>query len=254
MLYDRKTALHLSQIARSAGERIMAHYAGPRTARKKEDHSPVTEADIEANSLIVAALTQDFHGIPVVSEENTVQPALAGNGAAFFLVDPLDGTRSFVSGEGEFTVNIGLIKGGIPVLGVVYAPAMGVLYAGGANIGCWREQGDEEAVPIHCRPRPEREIIVTRSRSHPSARTNEFMEKFSVGEIRPASGAIKFCWVAEGSADLYPRFGQTMEWDTAAGHAILNEAGGKITDLEGNILAYAKPEFRNEGFIAWGPQ
>lgn len=236
-------------IARGAGQLLMRYFKGDYTTSAKGDKSPVTDADIASNQYIrerLVALTPD---IPVVAEEDEI--LANADQAMFWLVDPLDGTKSFVRHEPEFSVNIGLIKDRKPVLGVICAPPQDTLYFAAKGKGAFRRRAGEGAQKIHTRPKPEK-LIVTRSRSHPSAKTNEYMERFAIDSIIGMSSAVKFCLVAEGTADLYPRFGRTMEWDTAAGHAIINEAGGRIETVNGQPLLYGKPTFENPPFIAYG--
>ncbi|MBV8938556.1 MAG: 3'(2'),5'-bisphosphate nucleotidase CysQ [Alphaproteobacteria bacterium] len=241
----------LCTIARKAGERIMPYFRRAHGVRSKKDASPVTDADIAAHDTILEALAKTFPGVAVISEEDQMPPQLLRH-APFFLVDPLDGTRSFMRGEGEFSVNIGLVEDCLPRYGVLFAPVLDVLYYGGGG-GAFRRRGQEESERIHCRKPPESGMVVTRSRSHAAARTQAYLDSLAIGEILPASSAVKFGWVADGSADLYPRFGRTMEWDTAAGHAIVEAAGGRVTLTDGvSPLVYDKPGFENPGFIVRG--
>lgn len=241
-------------IAYDAGRLIMTYFRGDFTTQQKSDHSPVTDADIAANRLIVNRLRALTRDIPVISEEDLpptlTSPPFTG-GKLFWLVDPLDGTKSFVRREPEFSVNIGLIMDRRPLLGVIYAPPQERLYYGGKGLGAFRKCGDAKAEAIRTRPPPDA-ITVTRSRSHPSAQTNAYMQRFQVGEVIGMSSAVKFCLLAEGQADIYPRFGRTMEWDTAAGHAILEAAGGRIETAGGAPLLYGKSDFENPPFIAFG--
>jgi len=228
----------------------MGHFSSQVEARRKEDNSPVTDADVQSNQLIVKALNSLTPKIPVVGEEDEI--LLAGEHAMFWLVDPLDGTRAFIKGEPEFTVNIGLIKNKKPVLGVIYAPPQDAMYWGEMSTGAWRKISSHAQEKIHVRtPSPEG-LVVVRSKSHPSVGTQEYLSKFKVKEIIAGSSSIKFCQVAEGSADIYPRLGRTMEWDTAAGHAILNAAGGRVETVDGKPFMYGKPGFENPAFVAFG--
>lgn len=237
-------------IARGAGELIMRYFTAGFETSRKQDKSPVTDADIAANRFITEALLKLTPHIPAIAEED--EEISDKEHALFWLVDPLDGTRSFVEGEGEFTVNIGLIENRAPILGVIYSPAQKLMYYGGVRTGAFRaaENGKPEA--IHARtPSPEG-LVVVKSKSHPSPKTQEYLDTLKIKEMRPGSSSIKFCNIAEGSADLYPRFGRTMEWDTAAGHAILNAAGGRVETVDGKPLMYGKPGFENPHFIAYG--
>lgn len=246
MQLSKHDILLLCSIAGEAGQCIMPYFRKEHHARHKEDHSPVTDADMAAHEHILAGLKRHFSSIPVISEEDTSLPEETP-GRCFFLVDPLDGTKSFVRGEGEFTVNIGLVEGDRPVYGIMVAPVTETLYHGGRGQGAFC--GDK---PIRCRPAPPEGLVVTRSLSHPSPHTASYLAGLSIQEIRPASSSVKFGWVAEGSADLYPRFGRTMEWDTCAGQAILEGAGGSVITEEGEPLLYGKKGFENPAFIAHG--
>lgn len=235
-------------IAVDAGRLIMRYWRQDVRANAKEDNSPVTEADVMANQHICNALMRLTPHIPIIAEENDSQPKA---GETFWLVDPLDGTRSFVRGEDEFTVNIGLIQAGKPILGVIYVPVQEVLYYAGKGKGVFREQ-DGKKQAIAARKPADDGLVAVRSRSHMSQRTVDFLATLKVKDVMPGSSSAKFCLVAEGSADIYPRLGRTMEWDTAAGHAILNEAGGRVEMEGGGELNYNKPGFENPGFIAYG--
>jgi 3'(2'), 5'-bisphosphate nucleotidase len=238
------------EISREAGKLIMKYFSNGYTSSKKSDNSPVTQADIAANKYITAALAKLAPDIPVIAEEDEV---LGSNShKRFFLVDPLDGTRSFVRGEPEFTVNIGLIENGKPVLGVIYCPPQDILYFGQVGGNAYKQVGNNKPEIIKTRKAPEDGVTVVRSRSHPSQKTNDYLQTLQIKEIISGSSSVKFCMVAEGSADIYPRFGRTMEWDTAAGHAILNAAGGRVETADGKEFLYGKNNFENPAFIAFG--
>jgi 3'(2'), 5'-bisphosphate nucleotidase len=250
------TIAALRTIARRAGAVILEHYRGARSARLKADESPVTAADEAAEAIIVPALAELLPGVPIIAEEAAALAGLpSSEGFAerrFWLVDPLDGTKEFLSGNGEFTVNIALIEGGRPLLGVVHAPTLDTCYAGGPD-GATKQHGSEPPRPIAARRQPADGAIVLASRSHGSGQQlDAFLAGEKVVEHRTAGSSLKFCLVAEGIADLYPRFGRTMEWDTAAAHAVLAAAGGRVTTLDGQELAYGKPGFDNPHFIARG--
>lgn len=236
--------------ARDAGQLIMTYFRGDMNARNKGDHSPVTDADVAANGLIVKALHEMAPHIPIIAEEDD-ELGMGGH-ETFWLVDPLDGTRSFVRGETEFTVNIGLIHQHKPVMGVIYVPATGILYHGQVGKGAWREGGLGQSVPIAVRKPAEDGLVVVKSRSHPSAATQAFLDTIKVKTMIAGSSSVKFCQVAEGAADIYPRFGRTMEWDTAAGHAILDAAGGRVVNVDGTPFLYGKAGYENPPFIAYG--
>ena len=237
----------LSQIALAAGRKIMEIYATDFAAQAKADASPVTTADTAAEAIILAGLRQDFAGIPVIAEEQAAAGHVEKFGQRFFLVDPLDGTKEFISKNGEFTVNIGLIENGRPIMGVVYAPALDELYLGAVGHGATRN-----GQKIETRPCPAQGPVVLASRSHRDPDTEAFIATQNCSAISNAGSSLKFCRVAEGKADLYPRFGRTMEWDTAAGHAVLVAAGGSVTNTDGTPFLYGKPGFANPAFIAKG--
>jgi 3'(2'), 5'-bisphosphate nucleotidase len=245
--------LCLAQIAAAAGAVVMRHYAAGIEARLKADRSPVTIADEEAEGLILAALAQAFADVPVVAEEEVAAGRRVEAGAHFFLVDPLDGTREFLSGNGEFTVNIGEIRDGVPVSGVVYAPARDRMFAGAINMGAFETKGDLMHIrPIKVRTAPSDGLVAVGSRSHNDTQTTEFLKQFAVKDFVAAGSSLKFCLVATGEADIYARAGRTMEWDTAAGHAVLKAAGGSLTLWDGRAFTYGKPGFENPGFLAKG--
>jgi 3'(2'), 5'-bisphosphate nucleotidase len=239
------------ELAGAAGAAILQHYGPEIEVRRKEDASPVTAADEEAEEVILAGLSRLTPEIPAVSEEAFARGEIAAHAPQrFWLVDPLDGTKEFLKRNGEFTVNIALIEGGRPVLGVVSAPALALAYAGAAGVGA-REWRGGKARPIAVRQAPEAGLTVVASRSHGDAEALErFLEGRRVAVERQAGSSLKFCLVAAGEADLYPRFGRTMEWDTAAGHAVLAAAGGRVRTLAGEELGYGKPGFENPHFVA----
>ena len=242
----------LIPVVRAAGDVILSVYATDFSVHRKDDSSPVTIADEQAETLILSALASLTPDIPVVAEEAATAGNIPRLGKCFWLVDPLDGTKEFINRNGEFTVNIALIEAGQPVLGVVLAPALGRLFAGRAGHGAFLEQ-DLVRNPIHCRVPPAEGLTVVASRSHGDAAALEtFLAGRKVATLKNAGSSLKFCLVAAGEADIYPRLGRTMEWDTAAGHAILNAAGGRVTDMSGPPLVYGKDNFSNPHFIAWG--
>lgn len=247
----------IEKAALDAGRAIMAIYDQGALVREKADLSPVTDADEAAERIILAGLRDLAPDIPVVAEESMaagVGPVDAG--PRFWLVDPLDGTKEFIRRRGEFTVNIGLIENGAPVLGVVYAPALGRLYAGATGGGAWRVDTRDhqplERTAIAVRQADGHALVAVASKSHRTPETDAFLGRLSLATSRAAGSSLKFCLLAEGEADIYPRFGPTMEWDTAAGHAVLLAAGGVMTNLDGTAFRYGKPDYRNPGFLACG--
>jgi 3'(2'), 5'-bisphosphate nucleotidase len=241
----------LVRIVRAAGSVVMRHYEAGCDTRIKTDRSPVTDADEEAERLILAELAAAFPGVPVVAEEEAAAGRVAEVGSRFFLVDPVDGTKEFVKRGGEFTVNIGEIVDGEPVSGVVLAPAIGRLFVGAVGEGAFElSAGTMRA--IAARAPATDGLVAVSSRSHPDAKTDELLKTLPIKGHTNAGSSLKFCLVAAGEADIYPRAGQTMEWDTAAGHAVLRAAGGKVTNWDGTPFVYGKPDFRNGPFIARG--
>lgn len=237
--------------ARAAGEVVLEVYERGCDALEKSDGSPVTEADERSQEVIVSRLREIGAGAPIVAEEAPTSPRLSAKGS-FWLVDPLDGTKEFLGGTGEFTVNIALIEDRVPVLGVVLAPAHGALYAAGTGRGAFVEDGAGRRA-IATRGVPAEGATVVSSRSHGDAGAlQRFSAGRSVARTVSAGSSLKFCLLAAGEADIYPRFGRTMEWDTAAGDAVLRAAGGLVLDLDGRPLRYGKPGFENPHFVAWG--
>jgi 3'(2'),5'-bisphosphate nucleotidase len=241
-----------------AGDEIEAIYGSGCATEIKADGSPVTEADHRAEAIILAALGAAFPDIPVIAEEEACAGRIPEVGTRFFLVDPLDGTRGFVNRTGEFTVNIALIEDGAATAGVIYVPDNRSLYYGQAGQGAYRRVGTAEVQRIRTRPAPPLGLTVLASRTT-AERTAAKLAHLTIAEFLPSSSSLKFCLLAEGSADLYPRYGRTMEWDTAAGQAILEAAGGRVMALDGEgreagPLSYGKTAggFENPHFIAWG--
>jgi 3'(2'), 5'-bisphosphate nucleotidase len=254
-MMDYETLLpELVSLAHRAGGAILDIYATDFEHEIKADESPVTVADIAAEAIIEAGLTELAPEIPLVAEEAASEGRLPDiSGGRFWLVDPLDGTREFLSRNGEFTVNIALIVGARPVLGVVHAPARDVTFTGIAGAGATRAEGGGSAYPVIVRQVREEGVTIVASRRHgdPEA-IDRLLRGHPVADRKTAGSSLKFCLVATGEADIYPRFGRTMEWDTAAGHAVLAGAGGQVTDAHGAPLTYGKPGFENPPFIAWG--
>ena len=242
------------QAALAASAAILEIYATDFTARSKVDASPVTQADERAEAIILAALAELTPDIPVIAEEHAAAHGLMERAPPrFWLVDPLDGTREFLSRNGEFTVNIALIEGDRAVLGVVHVPALGVTYAACGQGTATRQHGAETAQPIAARPAPAEGSVVVHSRSHGNeSELAAFVSTLPRATRKVSGSSVKFCLLAAGEADLYPRFGTTMEWDTAAGQAVLEAAGGSVETLDGDRLRYGKEGFRNPHFIARG--
>ena len=246
-----------------AGAVEMRYYEAGVAVERKADESPVTVADREAEAILLAALAEIAPDIPVIAEEAVSEGRIPEIGRAFFLVDPLDGTKEFINKRGEFTVNVALVEDGVPVLGIVYAPAVGELYAtlepGKASLArlapraAAQRASDCAFQPIHVRV-PGAGLTAVASRSHNSPETDEFLGRFPIAERRDSGSSLKFCAIARGAADIYPRLGPTMEWDIAAGHAVLVAAGGAVTTPDGGPIRYGKVEsgFRNGHFVAWG--
>jgi 3'(2'), 5'-bisphosphate nucleotidase len=248
---DNRVAELLTAVAFQAGTAILRFDCRNVSMRQKADESPVTLADEAAQAVILRGLAEGFPGVPIVSEEAD-RPESPGH--TFFLVDPLDGTREFLAGRDEYTVNIALVRAGVPVVGVVGAPALGLIWRGGA--------GRAERINVAAGTPGERSAVRTRrwpgervaavSRSHYEAASAEFLRRFAPITELACGSALKFCRVAEGAADLYPRLAPTSEWDVAAGHAVVTAAGGVVTAPDGTDLAYGRKGFRVPGFVAWG--
>lgn len=252
----------LARIALDAGELIMAVYATDFQVDRKDDSSPVTEADEKAEALILAALSVADPDLTVIAEEAAAAGNLPEHGSRFALVDPLDGTKEFINKRGEFTVNIGIIENGVPVMGVVYAPALNRLFVAESRFSAWQADAqpggpvpaDSERKALRIRRAPEAGLTAIASKSHRSDETNAFLETQNIAEIISAGSSLKFCLIAAGEADLYPRHGRTMEWDTAAGQAVAEAAGARVTETDGTPLLYGKKArgYDNPFFIVWG--
>lgn len=255
-------ALALADIAWQAGEIVLRHYADLAIeTRRKSDHSPVTAADEETERFILARLAAVAPGVPVIAEEEQAAGRMQALDHRFFLVDPLDGTKEFLNRNGEFTVNIAEIEGGVPVRGIVYAPAKDRLFIGDAAHGAFELETHEGVKPdfsraraIHARKPPQGGLVAVASRSHRDSKTDEYLAHYPVKDFITAGSSLKFCLVAAGEADIYPRHGRTMEWDTAAGHAVLAAAGGSVKTLDGRPFVYGKTDekFANPFFVARG--
>jgi 3'(2'), 5'-bisphosphate nucleotidase len=252
-------AFEFARICSLAGVKIMEIYESDFEARGKDDRSPVTDADELAEEIILAELKTAFPDVPVLAEESFAAGFRPDTNGAFILVDPVDGTKEFINKNGEFTVNIALIEDRAPTAGCVFAPARERIFVGGTQAwaGPLKAGGAVSAdalAPITTRARPAGGMTAVMSRSHADEKTQAFADAQGVTEKVSAGSSLKFCLVAEGSADVYPRFGPTKEWDTGAGHAVLNAAGGCVLTPDGAPFLYAKEdtEYLNGAFVAWG--
>ena len=255
MMDDARLLDDIAEAAREAGEAILTIVRRGFEIEAKQDSSPVTEADRAAELIILAALARAAPGVPVIAEEQVAAGHIPAHEDTYFLVDPLDGTKEFVRGGDDYTVNIGLIQDGAPRLGVVFAPATGRLHAGSVGSGAWVE-GSNGREEIRTRPKCGR-LTAVASKSHLNQATVDYLQR-AVGECDYVAigSSLKFCLVAEGQADIYPRASPTSEWDTAAGHAILLAAGGLVDGPDGGALRYGKRAFLNRAFVAtsgWKP-
>jgi 3'(2'), 5'-bisphosphate nucleotidase len=236
-------------MTREAGRAVMAHYGTAAGVEEKDDRSPITLADRAAHRILAEGLRRLDPAIPVISEEGRLVPAEERRAwRRFWLVDPLDGTKEFIKRRAEFTVNVGLIEDGEPVLGVVLAPALDLLYWASKGGGAWRQQGTAPAERIVSRPAvPGAALTVVESLSHPSPELEVYLQTIPVARRVKAGSSLKFCWVADGRADVYPRLGPTMEWDVAAGDCIYRQSGQD--GQRSSPLTYNKPDLRNASFV-----
>jgi 3'(2'), 5'-bisphosphate nucleotidase len=245
----------LAEAAREAGQAILEIVRRGFEAESKRDSSPVTEADRAAELIILAALAKSAPGVPVIAEEEVAAGRIPNHGDTFFLVDPLDGTKEFVRGGDDYTVNVALIERHRPTLGVVYAPATGRMHGGWTGSGAWLDEGGGRTT-IATRARADR-LTAVASKSHLNQATIDYLrEAAGTCDYVAVGSSLKFCIVAEGKADIYPRASPTSEWDTAAGHAVLLAAGGLVDGPDGQPLSYGKRAFLNRGFVAtsgWKP-
>jgi 3'(2'), 5'-bisphosphate nucleotidase len=242
-----------------AGRAAHEIYIAGFEVQRKADRSPVTQADLAAEAIILERLRHAAPDVPIVAEEEVAAGRKPAIGSEFFLVDPLDGTKEFIQRIGDFTVNIALIRNGVPVMGVVYAPVTSGLFIGNVEDG-WAQRSHQPTdsknvatgAPLRVRAAPAGGLTVVVSRSHATPETETYLAQYPVSERISVGSSLKFCLVAAGEADLYPRLGPTMEWDTAAGHAVLVAAGGTVLAPGGAPLEYGKPGLRNSHFIAGG--
>ncbi len=244
----------LCRIAEAAGNEIMDVYAKGGSSWQKDDKSPITEADLRADRVIRAGLEEHFPGLFILSEESVSTREAATD--TFFLVDPLDGTKEFLRRNDEFTVNIGLVCRGSVIAGVVLAPALGELFYAGSGLGAWKQSGQTAQAITAGAPDNSRPLRVTGSRTHGSEALAAWLAHMPMEHtFLPAGSSLKFCRIAEGQADLYPRFGPTSQWDTAAAQCVLESAGGIVVDLSGKPLSYGLEQpILNPGFVAVGHQ
>lgn len=244
------------RIAVDAGRRTLPIYNSDFDVQTKDDNSPLTQADLAAHRAITAGLSELTPDTPQLSEEGAaIGYNVRAEWSEYWLIDPLDGTKEFINKNDQFTINIALVRDRRPVLGVVYAPVMETLWYGAEEIGAFRQQGDDQATSIEVSAaRSERPRVLV-SRSHRSASIDELLARMPDYEPVGMGSSLKFCVIAEGAADFYPRLGPTSEWDTAAGHAVLDAAGGRITDIRGRPLRYNETDsLLNDWFLAYGDQ
>lgn len=242
----------LLQIADTASEKVMAIYQTDFEVNTKEDDSPITAADIASHHVIVDGLKALTPDIPILSEESANAPwDERKHWTRFWLVDPIDGTKDFTNRTGEFTVNIALIEDGEPVMGVVTAPALNEAYWGIKGQGAWKREADGSTRKLQVVEPPEA-VRTVASKNHLNQETRDFIEQLGKHELVQAGSSLKFCRIAEGKADIYPRLGPTCEWDTGAAHAVLAAAGGKVNKLDGTPLLYGKEDVLNPYFVASG--
>ena len=256
MTHDlHRLLLDVVGLARDAGRAILRVYASSFTVQDKADSSPLTEADLRSHEILAAGLARLLPDVPVLSEEaETVPWSVRGAWDWLWIVDPLDGTREFVQRNGEFTVNVALVHRHRLVLGVVHAPVLETDYYGCEGYGAFKSDG-EQVTPIRVTTPAATPLRVVGSRSHRGSSLDGFLERAGPHELVAVGSSLKFCLVAEGSADVYPRLGPTCEWDTAAGQCVLEQAGGHVIDLDGRPLAYnARPELLNPHFLAYADE
>ena len=244
----------ITKITAHAAETIL-DFAETPDVHSKADGSPVTSADLAAEAIICEGLRRLVPDVPIISEEQAARDKPAAiRGGSYFLVDPLDGTREFIAGRDEYTINIALVADGVPILGIICAPALGDCWRGVVGKGADRipKIANTPPIPIHIRLRPQSETVVVVSRSHLDADTRAYVEAIPHAKTLQSGSSIKFCRIAEGGADLYPRLAPTHDWDIAAGHAILRAAGGSVTAPDGAAIVYGTKELLIPGFIARG--
>ncbi len=258
---DSSTKLHrllqtLCNLAIQAGKASLVHYNSHDIKTEiKADNSPLTQADLEADDIICSGLELAYPHVPIVTEEKYDSHKYAACDRPFFLVDPIDGTKEFIKKNGEFTINIALVEDHIPIAGVVFAPALDRLFYAAFSIGAFEKsqnfkQREEPGRKLSCSHKESKKLIAIASRSHMKPENAQFLEINNIDQCINAGSSLKFCLLAANEAQIYPRFGPTMEWDTAAGHAVLTVAGGEVKTLDGKNLVYGKTGFINPSFIA----
>lgn len=243
------------RLAIAAGDAILKIYGQDFAIEIKKDASPVTEADKLAEEIIVTGLRKLNLNYEIIAEESIAagyKPKIRER--PFFLIDPLDGTKQFIERNGQFTVNIALVENGIPTLGVIHLPALRETYWTNESGGASKRSKNGSVTSIQCRKPDPNRLVVLATRSHNNFETDAFLEKLNIAKLDRCGSSLKFCRIAEGSADIYPRLGRTMEWDIAAGHAILASAGGKLADIAGNPIQYGKKGFESPHFVAIGAE
>jgi len=258
MNFEKLTTV-MRRLSIEAGAKIMEIYDGPDfDVQSKSDDSPVTAADLAADAIISAGLRAAFPDVALVTEEQA--ESHRENATTFLIVDPLDGTKEFVKRRGDFTVNIAYVVDGVPIRGIVYAPAKQRLFYTDGDGVSFEETGDFDmdivgaTAPISVSKPDDSALLVVASKSHRDQATDDYINKYAVADMKSAGSSLKFCLIATGEADIYPRVGRTMEWDTAAGHAVLNGAGGRVVRFDNHeVLQYGKPDFANPFFIAYAP-
>ncbi|WNG46588.1 3'(2'),5'-bisphosphate nucleotidase CysQ [Archangium minus] len=250
---DETLVSAVRKMSQEAGRATLGFYGGAVAVERKSDDSPLTAADKASHTLILEALRRLTPGVPVLSEESSeTEISERRKWDTFWLVDPLDGTKEFIKGTGEFTVNIALISGTEPVLGVVHVPVSGVTYWGSKGGGAFMTQADQAPVAIHTRPADMNRLVIVASKDHAGPRVEAMLKRLTTASTANMGSSLKFCLIAEGRADFYPRLQPTCEWDTGAAQCVLEAAGGAVTDLEGRRFVYNKEQLTNPSFLAFG--
>ncbi len=242
------------KLAVHAGEEILKIYNTDFNIQTKDDQSPLTTADLASHHCLVNGLEKLSPKFPILSEESSHLPySERQQWDTYWLLDPLDGTKEFIKRNGEFTVNIALIQGNQPILGVVYVPVTGICYSSATGLGAWKQLQNQKPVTIKARYQAVKPFTIVGSRSHQTEELANYLKRIGEHELVSMGSSLKLCLVAEGKADLYPRIGLTSEWDTAAAQCVVEQAGGKVTDLQGEVLAYnTKDEYLNPYFLVFG--